>query len=158
MCLILIRGDGISFMQRITNEKGYTLIESILHLAIVSLLFFMTVAFLEWYAEVNRQIKDINEASWQQFSVDFQREIRQVQMVYPQSYHDQINFLTDRGRITIDYRSGVLRKRIDGAGHIPLLTNLKRHQLKVEDEYVTVSVTFSNGLEKEGKFIFGVYE
>ena len=35
-----------------------------------------------------------------------------------------IRFVTDRGRIDIEQRNTMIRKAIDGQGHIPFLTNV----------------------------------
>lgn len=147
-------------MHRLTNENGYTLIESLVHLVIVTLLLTMMVMFFEWYGTVDRQLKNANELHWQQFAVDFQREISDVSMIYPivHSTTDEIRFMTDRGLISVGYRNGVLRKRIDHAGHIPLLTNVQKHDFELKDRTIHITVTFTDGLKKEGAFVIGLFE
>lgn len=146
-------------MQRVTDEEAYTLIEALFHLTIVSLFIFMITIFFQWYSVTNEQVNNVNDLKWRQFSMDFQREISQMRPDYRFSYPSgNLEFYNGNDHISINYVNSVIRKQVNGAGHIPLLTNVRKREVKVENKTVRISVIFTDGLEREGEFILGVYE
>lgn len=146
-------------MQHVKNEAGYTLIEALFHLTTVSLFIFMSTIFFQWYEKTNNQVTNINDLKWRQFSLDFQREIRRVSPDFSISYPGKnFDFHNGEDRISIHFINGVIRKQINGSGHIPLLTDVKQRNIQYKNGVIQFSVVFNDGLEREGEFILGVYE
>lgn len=144
---------------RLKNEDGYTLLEAMLHLIIFALFAQLFVLFFYWKIPIDRQYKNNSIIAWEVFAADFQDEI-----VFLNSPVEVINsgkgvrFRTTRGVITIEMNNRVIRKRINGLGHVPLLTEVAHTHFKLNDEPILhVEVLMADGTEVERDFVIGRY-
>ncbi|WP_158233902.1 competence type IV pilus minor pilin ComGF [Sporosarcina sp. P34] len=139
------------------DEKGYSLVESIIHLLIFIMLIQFTVLFFYWKAPVENVYQGDLLGEWELFSLELQElleEVTRVEEVKP----TLITFHTQRGKITIHQYDTMLRKVVDGTGHVPLLVNVKSSKFTVKDSELKIAVEMKDGMRKERTFVIGLYQ
>ena len=139
------------------NEKGYSLVESIVHLLIFTMLIQLTVLFFYWQAPVEKAYQGDLLGEWELFSLEFQELLEKVTVV-EEIKPTLFKFHTDRGIITIQQYQQMLRKVVDGTGHVPLLMNVKSSKFTVNDSELKIVVEMMDGVRKERTFAIGLYQ
>ncbi len=139
------------------NHKGYTLIESLFQLVIFALFVQLFVLFFYWKAPIERQYTNMTGAAWEMFVVDLQEELINVQSftLYPGASGLEVK--TERGNIRIEQKNNVIRKTVDGQGHIPLLTNVSSLKFTRNDSTLFAVAEMLDGTTKERDFEIGLY-
>ena len=147
-------------MRRLLNrfdEQGYTLIESIFQLIILAVFVQLFLLFFLWKAPIENQYSNMAAIDWELFAVDMQRLVSGVQQVEVYPTGQGITFLNERGLISVEQGTGVIRKRVYGQGHVPLLTSVRTATFSLEGSTLFVYVTLLNGSQKERGFAVGLY-
>ena len=147
----------MSRLLKTSNEYGYTLIESLFHLIIFAAFAQLFVLFFYWKVPIERHYSDTTSSAWEMFAVDLQDELANVQKLEVHSNAKGIQFVTERGRINIEQNNTVIRKSIDGLGHIPFLTAVSTTEFKLNDTTLFVTATMLDGTRKERDFEVGIY-
>lgn len=147
----------MSRILRKSNENGYTLIESLFQLIIFATFVQLFLLFFYWKAPIERHYSDTTSSAWEMFAVDLQDELTNVQKIEGRRNATGIQFVTERGRINIEQNNTVIRKTIDGLGHIPLLTAVSSAEFKLNDTTLFVAATMLDGTRKERDFEVGIY-
>lgn len=142
-------------LTRIKDDRGFTLIESILQLMIFVVFIHLVILFVFWKEPIERQYNDMLKTDFELFVLDLQASIVDVEDFQIHDDNRGIRFLTTRGRINIEYRRGVIRKRIDELGHIPLLTEVETAQFNTDGTRLFVDVIMLDGTRKERIFAIG---
>lgn len=136
------------------SEKGFTLLESIFHLMIFTLLIQMTLLFFYWKAPVEAVYQNDFLGEWELFSIELQQMLEEVEWV-SQSADDMVAFKTKKGIITIHVYQQLIRKLVNNQGHVPLLTGVKSCIFTLEDQQLHIKVEKLNGVKKERTFAVG---
>lgn len=137
------------------NESGYTLIEAIFQLSVFFLFVHFVLLFFFWQNQIQAKIGHASDTAWELFVLEFQKELSYAQTIDKQRGKEGVIFHTSRGLIAVESNNGVLRKTVDGQGHIPLLTHVKQAKFDIQDSLITVSAEFDTGQEKERTFVIG---
>lgn len=139
------------------NDCGYTLLESLFQLIIFTAFVHLIVLFFMWKTPIDRIYGNSSTTEWELFVADMQKELADVNEfnVYP----EQNGFVveTARGRIDFDQGNGVIRKRVDGQGHVPFLTKVSTAKFTQSRTALFVEVTLLDGTRKERDFAIGLY-
>jgi len=112
------------------NERGYTLFESIFQLIIFAMFAQLVVLFFLWKVPIERNYSQMSNSEWELFAVDLQKELIGVYEFEVYLDGRGIRLLNDRGRIDVDFGNAVIRKKINGVGHIPFLTAVQNASFK----------------------------
>ncbi|PIC84784.1 hypothetical protein CSV73_02505 [Sporosarcina sp. P1] len=139
------------------NEKGYSLVESIIHLLIFMMLIQLTVLFFYWKAPVDNVYHGDLLGEWELFSLELQELLEKVTVV-EEVKSTLITFHTQKGSITIQQYDKMLRKVVNGTGHVPLLMNVKSSKFTVKDSELKLAVEMKDGMRKERTFAIGLYQ
>lgn len=145
----------MSRLLRVKEEKGYTFIESLFQLIIFITFAQLFILFFLWKAPIEQHYTNMSDGAWELFALDFQASIVDVNEFHVHQGGRGIQFVTDRGRIDIEQRNTMIRKAIDGQGHIPFLTNVHSVYFTLNDFVVSVTVTMLDGTRKERDFAIG---
>lgn len=140
-----------------SNDRGYTLIESLFQLVLFALFVQLFLLFFYWKAPIERQYTDMSSVAWEMFAVDLQDELVIIQSLDVHSNARGIAFNTSRGRINIEQNNTVIRKSIDGRGHIPFLTGVTSVNFSLNGTTLLVDATLLDGTRKERDFEVGFY-
>ena len=105
------------------NNDGYSLIASLFQLLIFVAFIYLFVLFFVWKEPIERQFTDMTNTTWELFVVDLQAALIDVEGISVNDGRRGISYVTSRGRINIAQQNTMIRKTIDGLGHVPFLTN-----------------------------------
>lgn len=139
------------------NEKGYSLVESVIHLLIFIMLIQFTVLFFYWKAPVDHVYQGDLLGEWELFSLELQELLEEVTVV-EEVKSTLITFHTKKGRMTIQQYDNMLRKVVNGTGHVPLLMNVKSSKFTMKGSELKIAVEMKNGMRKERTFAIGLYQ
>lgn len=139
------------------DERGYTFIESLFQLIILAILVQLILLFFLWKAPIENQYSDMAATDWELFAVDMQRLLSNVQQIEVYPTGRGITFSNMRGIIDVEQGTGVIRKKVFGQGHVPLLTNVRSVVFHLEGSTLFADVTRLDGSQKERGFAIGLY-
>lgn len=137
------------------DEAGYTLLEAILQIVVFALFAQLFVLFFYWKAPIERQYQTRSQIQWEMFAADFQKEIALAELIEVTRAGEGIRFVTERGTIRIEEKNEVIRKTIDGAGHVPLMTEIMQTNFSLTYPTLHLEVVMQDGTEMERDFIVG---
>ena len=130
-----------------SHEEGFTLIEVLLSLSIVSLCVVLLSFFTSQSKSLQERINTDRQIEWHLF-------LNQVEYELEGSYKISVNLdnmsvekETKQGhKETIKYQKylSLLRRQVGGEGHQPILTDLKSLQFKTKEDKVVITVQFNN--------------
>lgn len=141
----------------VKKEAGYTLLETIFQVMIFAMFTQLFLLFFYWKAPIERQYTDRSAIQWELFAADFQEELVNIQSIEVIRSGRGIRFQTTRGRIVIEENKDVIRKTIDGQGHVPFLTEVSSVTFTLNDSILIVDAVMQNGTRKERDFTIGRY-
>ncbi|MCZ2260082.1 competence type IV pilus minor pilin ComGF [Sporosarcina sp. G11-34] len=147
-------------MSRLLNhrdEKGYTFVESLFQLIILTVFVQFIVLFFLWKASIEQQYTNMAVVDWELFAADFQQNLSDVEQLAIHPTGRGVQFVNSRGVIDIEQGNAVIRKRVDGKGHVPLLTNIRSATFSLEGTTLYAYVTLIDGSQKERGFAVGLY-
>ncbi|WP_342511374.1 competence type IV pilus minor pilin ComGF [Sporosarcina sp. FSL K6-1522] len=139
------------------NERGYTFLESIFQLLIMALFLQLFVLFFFWKEPIERQYTDYGSTEWELFAVDMQQLLAEVSAIEVSDAGEMLRFQNARGNISINQNGNVIRKRVNGNGHIPLLTSVRSTFFSIDGMGLTARVLMADGTRKERRFVIGLY-
>lgn len=131
--------------------SGFTLIECLVSLMILSLmcLFFSTA--IRHVVNVTHHLQSENERMWHIFLIQLEHELKNCQY---QKIEDQAIVLinqTNQHQVQIVFKKGKIIK-VDNGGYQPLLMNVKEIVFKEEGKSIYLTVFFENQVTVSGKW------
>jgi len=145
-----------SFIKR-PNEQGYTFLESIFQLIILTIFIHLFLLFFFWKGSIEQYYTDYSSTEWELFSADLQYLLSDVSEIRMVNAGRTIRFKNNRGLIDIEQSRTVIRKRVDATGHVPLLTGVKEVFFTFDGITITAHVTMLNDSVKIRGFAVGFY-
>jgi competence protein ComGF len=132
------------------KTSGFTLIECLLALVVLSVSLLMVDGIIKQIPQVNQQLSDRKDQEWHIFLLQLERELATCTYI---SVSDYTLFLrsAENNIVTIDRINGVIRKR-DNGGYQPLLTEVRGLSYQKVNESIRFTVTFENGVQKIGQW------
>lgn len=131
--------------QSIINEKGYTLVEMLLSLAIFSLIivYLTNMVPLLRYHTYSSEIAD--QMQWEMFMNQAKREIRQSDEIFLTASYNRILFWKDGTNTLYERYGNRIRRRVDGMGHQLILFRIRRFDYEQIPHGIKFIVTHENG-------------
>ena len=145
-----------SFMKR-SNEQGYTFLESIFQLIILTIFIHLFLLFFFWKGSIEQHYTDYSSTEWELFSADLQYLLSDVTEIRLVNAGRTIRLKNNRGMIDIEQNGTVIRKRVDTTGHVPLVTGVKAVAFTFDGITITAYVTMLDDSVKVRGFAVGSY-
>lgn len=145
-----------SFVKK-PNEEGYTFLESIFQLIIMTIFIHLFLLFFFWKGSIEQHYTDYSSTEWELFSADLQYLLSDVNEIRLVNGGSAIRLKNNRGLIDIEQSGTVIRKRVDTTGHIPLVTGVKAVTFTFDGITITANVTMLNDSIKVRGFAVGFY-
>jgi competence protein ComGF len=142
---------------KVLDEQGYTFLESIFQLTVLSIFLHLFVLFFFWKEPIEEKYFDTSSTEWELFSLDMQKllsDVSEIQILYEGT---TFRIVTSLGRINIGQSGTVIRKLVHGEGHVPLITNVQSVGFEFDGMTLTAHVKMLNGSVKVRGFAVGVY-
>lgn len=144
------------FMNKI-DEQGYTLLESIFQLLIMTAFIHLLLMLFFWKGSIEQRYADYTSTQWELFSADLQQLLVEVSEIQLLNGGKVIHFRNNRGSVDIEQSGSVIRKRVTGDGHVPLFTGIRSVAFTLDSMTLTVLVTMLDGTVKVRGFAVGLY-
>lgn len=136
-------------MRNVLTNKGYTLIDAIIQLAVLMLLSQLLLFYSVWFKQVEKHFLLSETIEWEMFSLDMESYLSSVESIEEQQYPSGIRIVKEGEEYDIECASTLIRKQKFRLGNEPMLTGLKLCKLEVVQNQVTVRVEFENGRNEE---------
>lgn len=139
------------------DERGYTLLESIFQLLIMTAFINLVLLFFFWKGPIEQQYADYNSIQWELFSAELQQLLAEVSEIQLLNGDKVLHFRNDHGSVDIEQSGTVIRKRVTGDGHVPLFTDVRSVAFTLDSTTLTVLVTMLDGSVKARGVAVGLY-
>ena len=139
---------------KIRSQGGYTLLECILHLLIMTVFIQLFMMFFYWKDPIEKQYADYTSTEWELFSVDIQMilsEINEFTLL-----DNGFSIKKNDNYYQINQNGTVIRQQKGGEGHLPLLTGIRSAIYTFDGMYLALQVTMHDGSVKERSFAVGL--
>ncbi|MFJ8236984.1 competence type IV pilus minor pilin ComGF [Ureibacillus sp. NPDC094379] len=136
------------------NQNGFTLLEALIHLVIFFMFTFFIGLFYSWTNQLNISIFTKEHLSWEMFTYDFENYFNDISeiTINEDGKGIEITYMNAENKVQINQSNEVLRKQVEGRGHVPMLVGVKNVEFNLEQGFVEIRVEFLNGLKKERTF------
>lgn len=130
--------------------SGFTLLECLIALMILSTLFLFIGQFIHTTQVIQQQLQRTKEKEWEVFLIQLEYELKDDYFV---KVEDNTLYLkSERGEeVLIQPYQTMVRKRKNG-GHQPMLTDVASFTLRKEKEQIQLEVVFLNGYKRWGQW------
>ena len=135
-----------------TKHKGFTLIECLLSLMILSSLLLLFSALINNIAVTTRYLKYTEEKEWQIFLIQIENEL--TDCTYESTTSNKITLKNKKNNHTVLIENKLQKiVKVDNGGFHPLLINIKQALFSDKGNYIKMEVTFMNNRSYSGKWI-----
>lgn len=133
-----------------TGERGYTFVEALLHLAILSVFFILFSGFFRYSAGLIHQVSDPSAVEWELFRYELAEYLKSVDGVQILGRESQLRIISGNKVTEIGHypAQSLIRKRVNGEGHEPMLTGVQSVRFTVEENELSIRAVFIGGTER----------
>ncbi|EMR06658.1 Competence protein ComGF [Bhargavaea cecembensis DSE10] len=133
-----------------TSEGGYTFIEALLHLAILSVFFILFAGFFRYSAGLFHHVGDPTSVEWELFRYEVTEYMKNVDRVEILERGSKLHIFSGETVTEIGYypESSLIRKRVNSKGHEPMLTGVRSVLFTVSDNVLSIRAAFDDGTER----------
>lgn len=138
----------------VQNSRGYTLLEALFSFTVFVLLSQIVLLVFFWIQQMNNTFSTNEQVAWELFVQEVQQSFTNVQELKVSNDSKTIEVFYSKPEDTkkINRSGDVLRLIINNEGNIPLLIGIKNVSFDRDGPFLTISVIFQNGVEKERRF------
>ncbi|SDE43101.1 Putative Competence protein ComGF [Bhargavaea beijingensis] len=142
--------DGSHAAMNRTDEAGYTFIEALLHLAIFSVFFILFAGFFRYSAGLVHHIGDPSSVEWEQFRYELADYLKDVDGVQVGEQGSLLRVVRQDKVTEISHYpvQSMVRKRVNGEGHEPMLTGVRSVSISVSENILSLRAVFVDGTER----------
>lgn len=137
-----------SYLSIGTNDDGFTLLEVMVAISLLSLGVLLLSNFVEQSSRIQQEIKADRQIEWHLFLNQIEYDLREGQLIHMSSERIVVERPSEDGkteRITYERYYKLIRRRLGGVGHQPVLTQLKEIHMENNTGQIWISATFQNG-------------
>ncbi|MBO0440883.1 competence type IV pilus minor pilin ComGF [Candidatus Enterococcus ikei] len=134
------------------NFGGFTLIECLLALLLLSIICMLFSTSINHIAVVRRHLESEREKEWHIFVIQLENEIKDCRYEKTQENKMILKNKKNNKPVWIEYKLGKIVK-VENGGYQPLLTEVKQANFIEENKSVTIDVSFENNKNFTAKWI-----
>lgn len=134
------------------NERGYTLVESLLQLVTFFVFAQLFLLITLWTQQFQASVFSKEQTEWELFVNDLSQYLSGASAVRIMNSGQGIQVYRDDKVVDIERYQQMIRKQVQELGHEPMLLNIQSAQFIAKSSTVLVKVQFKNGLKKEREF------
>ncbi|KZE40127.1 hypothetical protein AV656_02300 [Bhargavaea cecembensis] len=136
-------------MSRI-GERGYTFIEALLHLAILSVFFILFAGFFRYTTGLIHHVGDPASVEWELFRYELAEYLKAVDGVQILEHGSRLHIISGNKVTEIGHYpdQSLIRKRVNGEGHEPMLTGVRSVTFTTEENELSIRAAFIDGTER----------
>lgn len=137
------------------DERGYTLVESILQLVILLLMVQCMVLLFYWKISIDNHIGTQTFRQFELFSIELQQILESVEKIEIQNGRRRLQVQNELKYLIVEQSGTVIRQRSDKGGHIPLFVDIRDMQLMIDGQQLHVEIITTQGQELKRTFVIG---
>ncbi|MEC3761584.1 competence type IV pilus minor pilin ComGF [Bacillus pumilus] len=144
-----------AFTRLLNGEQGFTLVQALWQLQLFLFLSFGCVLILSTASKAHpfEEINRFSQMEWKQTVLQLDEELSRATAVRSVQGGKALEYVSDQGRVvTIEPYQEMLRKRMDQAGHLPLLQKVKEFRVRTNQHRANLKVTDESGKVYEAVF------
>lgn len=134
------------------NFSGFTLIECLLALFLLSIICLLFSAFIKNATVVTKQLKSEQEKEWHIFVIQLENELKNCRYEKTQANKIILKNKKNKKPVWIEYKLGKIIK-VENGGYQPLLVEVKQAHFIEKGKGIKIKVTFENNLNVTANWI-----
>nr|WP_285865225.1 competence type IV pilus minor pilin ComGF [Lederbergia lenta] len=132
------------------NERGFTLIEAILSMLMLSIIMMILPLIFHTFSALDRSINVEDDFEWNLFLIQFRKEVEDADKLW--IYSNRIFIDKNNRSIYYEQYGQSIRRRVNNAGHEIVLQQLRKATFVEQEERLVLTVEFVNGTSEEARF------
>lgn len=144
-----------SYLKKNKKRKkfsGFTLIECLLALLVLSVICLLFSAAIKNAAVITTHLKSEREKEWHIFVIQLENEVKNCRYETTEPNKIILTNKKNNNKVWIEYKLGKIVK-VENGGYQPLLMQVKQAKFREVGNYVMIEVTFENKLNMSAKWI-----
>lgn len=131
--------------------RGFTLIECLLSLFVLSIICLLLSSVLTNTQIVVEKLKNTSDKEWQIFLIQLENELKNCE--YIATDKNRFIFINKKNgkNVWIEFKLGKIVK-VENGGYQPLLTQINNAVFSEQKEYIELNITFENDLQMIAKW------
>lgn len=150
----MIRNNNV-FSKRI-NEKGFSLIECILSLLILSTILCFFPLLIKAYERIDHAISTEKDFEWNLFLMELRKELRTSNGW--EVTKNGLYLKSGQEIVVYEKYNNLIRRRVDGKGHEVVLQKIKQINFSSNKNEIILHVQFTNNHTREAHLFFPLRE
>nr|WP_306420362.1 competence type IV pilus minor pilin ComGF [Heyndrickxia oleronia] len=134
---------------------GFTLIECILTMLIISMIFLLFPLLIKTYEHINQSLSTEEDYEWNLFLIQLRKEMRESDGW--DVSNNRLFLKRNNQMIMYEQYGNVLRRRVDSEGHEIVLQNINQVLFRVNDLKLQVHIQFINDHQRDAYYSSIVY-
>ncbi|MFC7364850.1 MULTISPECIES: competence type IV pilus minor pilin ComGF [Bhargavaea] len=132
------------------SEGGYTFIEALLQLLILSVFFILFAGFFRYSAVLVHDVGDPSSVEWELFRYELADYLKNVDGVQITERGSKLLVVSGGKRTEIGHyaKNSMIRKRVNDEGHEPMLTGVRSVSFTESGNQLSIRVAFNDGTER----------
>lgn len=148
-------GKRVYFMKKKrsawTDQSGFTLIESIMSMLILSLIISILPIIIYMFAAIDRSVEVENDFEWNLFLIQFRQELQKADEWV--IYSNRVFLVIKEQAITYESYGDTIRRRVNNLGHEIVLQKIDKVSFSKQNRNLFMAVDFKNALGEEARFL-----
>lgn len=99
--------------------------------------------------QFNQSLLSEEHVRWEVFIEDFRGYLQEVEEISVEKQAITLRHVDSNEKLKISKYNDLIRLQVDGKGHVPLLIGVRTVEFAQENQFITIQVTFPNGIRKE---------
>src|SRR5690606_7368364 len=150
----MVSGGLVYFMKNMNTvqnkQAGYTLLESIISLMIVSAVLFMIPILLHIYVKLDHSVRVKEDFDWNLYLIQLRKELQGSEKVDVR--RQRIFIYKNNMMFTHEIYGNMLRRRVNDRGHEIVLHHIVFLNFIEDDQRLIMNVEFENGIKEQAHF------
>lgn len=134
------------------RDEGFTLIEAVISLFVVSVIMTMVPMIIQSLASVERSLASEQDFEWNVFLIQFEEEMADVE-TYRVGRNERIFFMKKGQTVSYERYGQSVRRQVGDRGHEIVLQQIKKITFIQGDRLLRLQVDYLDGKSAEAQFL-----
>lgn len=135
---------GLLFNKRKSNQKGFTLLESLLSLFIHTLILLLVSSLFQTTKYMQENITHEKNSEWHIFLNQVEHDLSNKKLTICKKQFLEFKEDVTNSTFTYEFRANEVRRKKEGTGYMPLLTDLWNINFQEASEGILIQAEFGN--------------
>ncbi|MFD1705393.1 competence type IV pilus minor pilin ComGF [Siminovitchia sediminis] len=133
-----------------SNRSGFTLLETIFSIFIVSVILSLLPLLYYWFFSIDRALSVEGDFEWNTFLIQLRKELETADTIFLRP--ERMYLTKNHSIIKYERFQRNIRRQVDDKGQEIVLQNVRRFSVREEFPMFVIEVEFMNGKTDEARF------